>query len=207
MARIDDYYNAKTLSAEKLSGKTIQQLSIASGYEILGETSLKIPFLDRTYSCNVTDFHFTDINTSEKEVPIQEQVLILHYLTGCGYNIAGKWVSFRELPGASFYFGPFVNRAIEPLKMVFGDNPELLVKTGEMIGGKGISEGDGGVFYPVFPQVPLEIIIYKGDDEFPSEATILFDEAAGNILSPEDAAWTASLLVYRLMARSREFSS
>jgi len=31
----------------------------------------------------------------------------------------------------------------------------------------------------------------------------LFDETAGNYLSPEDAAWLAGMLVYRLIALSK----
>jgi hypothetical protein len=45
--------------------------------------------------------------------------------------------------------------------------------------------------------------VWEGDDEFPAEANILFDAAVGDYLSPEDAAWLASLAVYRLMALAR----
>jgi hypothetical protein len=45
--------------------------------------------------------------------------------------------------------------------------------------------------------------LWEGNAEFPSEANILFDETIGDILSPEDVAWLAGMLVYRLTALSR----
>jgi len=62
---------------------------------------------------------------------------------------------------------------------------------------------DVGFEFKVFPKVPLQLILWEGDDEFPPEASILFDETIGEILSPEDVAWLSGMLVYRLIALSR----
>jgi hypothetical protein len=51
--------------------------------------------------------------------------------------------------------------------------------------------------------VPLQLVLYVGDEEFPAEANILFDHSVGEILSPEDIAWLAGMLVYRLIAISK----
>jgi hypothetical protein len=45
--------------------------------------------------------------------------------------------------------------------------------------------------------------VWEGDDEFEPEANIVFDRTIGGILSPEDIAWAAGMVVYRLMALSR----
>jgi len=50
--------------------------------------------------------------------------------------------------------------------------------------------------------VPLQLVLWEGDEEFSSEANILFDENIGDVLSPEDAAWLAGMLVYRLISLS-----
>ena len=63
--------------------------------------------------------------------------------------------------------------------------------------------GDAGFDFTVFPKVPLRLILWQGDDEFPPDASILFDETAGDYLSPEDAAWLAGMVVYRLAALSK----
>jgi hypothetical protein len=51
--------------------------------------------------------------------------------------------------------------------------------------------------------VPLQMVLYVGDDEFPAEANILFDPSIERLLSAEDIAWMAGMLVYRMIALSR----
>ncbi len=139
-----------------------------------------------------------------REVPIQEQVLILHYLLGAAEAApSGNWVAYRELPGAAFYFSAFVKRAVDPLKSVFGRDAAGFRRAAGRLGGVGIPAGDAGFEFAVFPRVPLRLILWEGDDEFGPEANILFDDSAGRILSPEDGAWLAGMLVYRLAALAR----
>jgi len=157
--------------------------------------------INRTYRVRYPDFEFTDDGDSKKEVPIQEQVLILHYMSAAKSVLpTGNWIAYREIPGASFYFSAFVQRAIDPLKKVFGNNIDGLATAAPKINGKPIDIGDAAFEFRVFPKVPLQMIIYQGDEEFPPEANILFDATAGEFLSPEDAAWLAGMVVYRLMA-------
>jgi hypothetical protein len=48
----------------------------------------------------------------------------------------------------------------------------------------------------------VRLILWAGDDEFPAEANIVFDENIAEILSPEDIAWLAGMVVYRLISLS-----
>ena len=205
MARVDDYFNAKKIAVEKLAKESIDDIAICSGFEIINNKKFQIPFLNRTYQASYPDFEFLDMADNDAEVLIQEQVLILHYMSAMESIIpAGTLIAYREIPGASFYFSAFVQRAIDPLKKVFGKNIAALMTAAGKINGKSIDIGDAGFEVFVFPKVPLQMIIYEGDDEFEPEANILFDKTAGAFLSPEDAAWLAGMVVYRLMALGRE---
>lgn len=204
MARVDDYINAKSIALESLSKVTAVDLARSSGFEMLDEHAFRVNFLNRTYRVSYPDFQFVDMSDNTAPVPIQEQVLILHYMNGSKPLLpAGSWIAYREIPGASFYFSAFVKRAIDPLKKVFGKNIAPLVSAASLLNGKPLDVGDAGFEFWVFPKIPIQIIIYMGDDEFEPEANILFDVTAGEFLSPEDAAWLAGMVVYRLMALSR----
>ncbi|GBC63589.1 DUF3786 domain-containing protein [Desulfonema ishimotonii] len=138
-------------------------------------------------------------------MPIQEQVLILHYMMGGTSPVPaspGNWIAYREIPGASFYFGPFVKRAVNPLKKVFGRNVSGLVRAAEMLAGKAIEAGDAGFEFHLLPHAPMRLILWEGDEEFEPEANILFSESIADFFSPEDVAWYAGMLVYRLIALS-----
>ncbi len=205
MPRIDDYKAARALSAEKLAAVEFPALVQRTGFGPAGKAVFDVPFLDRRYHVGYPAFDFTDADDSGSEVPIQEQVLILHYFEAPSVEApAGQWVAYREIRDASFYFSAFVKRAIDPLKKVFGERPEALEKPARRLGGRFLEDlGDSAWEFRLFPRVPLQLIVYAGDEEFPPEANILFDRTIGGILSAEDIAWLAGMLVYRLMALSR----
>ena len=203
MPRIDDYFNAAKIAIEALAKESPKDILKRSGFEADTE-GIRVPFLNRIYRIGIPGFAFSDTASEPKDVPIQEQVLILHYLQASGLQFpTGNWIAYREIQGASFYFSAFVKRAIDPLKSTFGSNIQGLVKAAEQLGGQAIAAGDAGFEFRVLPRIPIQLILWEGDAEFPSEANILFDETIGDILSPEDVAWLAGMLVYRLMALSR----
>ena len=86
---------------------------------------------------------------------------------------------------------------------MFGQNVEGLKIAADLLNAVPIETGDAGFEFRIFPNVTLQMILWIGDDEFPAEANILFDQSIGDILSPEDVAWLAGMVVYRLISLSR----
>jgi hypothetical protein len=204
MARIDDYLQARRLGIAKIADRPMAELSERSGYARVGDNGLVTPLYNRTYHLRAPQFVFDDVEEPGKQIPLQEQVLILHYI---GANElpapAGRWIAYREIPGAAFYMAAFTKRAIDPLKKVFGANLGGLAIAAQRLNGQPVQAGDAAFQFRVFPKIDVQVILWQGDEEFGAEANVVFDAAAGRILLPEDAAWAASLLVYRLMALSR----
>jgi hypothetical protein len=208
MARVDDYIGAKKIAIANLSSNDYEAIKKRSGFAATGENVIQIPFLNKIYRVDYPNFDFVDEpaspNQKPAEVPLQEQVLILHYLMAPpDIEPVGKWIAYREIPGASFYFGPFTKRAIDPLKKVFGDNLSGFEAASNKLGGIRISDGDVGFEFRIFPRIPIRLILWEGDAEFAAEGNILFDESIGRLLPVEDIAWLAGMIVYRLMALSR----
>ena len=205
MARVDDYQNAKIIAVEQLVKGSFSHICQSSGFETVDEKIFRVPFLNRIYHVSWPDFEFTSASEEDSsDIPLQEQVLILHYMLGKGPMVlSGNWVSYREIPGASFYYSAFVKRAINPLKQVFGNNTAGFKSGAELLNATPIEPGDASFEFQLFPRVPVQLILWEGDEEFPSEANILFDDTIEEILSPEDIAWLAGMVVYRLMALSR----
>jgi hypothetical protein len=204
MARVDDYANAKKIALERLAAKSASDIAECSGFALTGGSVFQIPFLDRLYRAEYPEFAFVDVSNADKPIPLQEQVLILHYMdAGKPLAPAGKWIAYREIQGASFYYSAFVKRAIDPLKKVFGKNTAGMAQAAEKLGGVSEHTGDAGFVFRVLPKVPLALILWEADAEFEAEANVLFDSTAGEFLSPEDAVWLAGMLVYRLIALSR----
>ncbi len=203
VARVDDYVEARRIAIETLADRPLDGLAEHAGYAVDGD-SMVIPFLTRNYRLSHPAFELSDADDPAAEVPIQEQVLIFHYLQGASLNAPdGRMIAYREIPGAAFYYSAFVKRAIDPLKAVFGASPETMATGAAALAGVPVEMGDVGYEFTPFPRVPIHLGVWGADEEFGAEANVLFDSSVGRMLSPEDAAWLAGMVVYRLIAKSR----
>lgn len=212
MPRIDDYIQARDLGKKALYEKDPQLISKYAEADIQesdqGEKFFKIPFVGRLIHITWPglDFSYQDSND---DVPIQQQVLILHYLHGSllsgGTTLTGEWISFQDVPDGRFYMDAFIRRAKEPLIKGFGHQPERMMALAlKVFNTAPLDYGDYSIIVKALPHVPMALIIWEGDDEFPPEGNILFDRNVSNILSAEDVAWLAGMVVYPLVGMSRK---
>ena len=147
-------------------------------------------------------FYLPWFNTDKNicEAIDSNKILWLHYLTSNGNkNRSGRLIAYRDIAPALFYEPNFYKRAVKPLIDCFGKKPEKLIELGESLGGRKESFGDASVTIDVLPYLPLTFIIWEGDDEFPPDGNILFDETAKTWFAPEDLAVYASSAVYELI--------
>ena len=119
------------------------------------------------------------------------KVILLHYLLGADGRIDGEWMSFREFESGNLYYSVFHGRALVQLISAFGSDPSRLIATSVKLGGTRVERGDASFDFLFFPHLKMNITIWKGDDEVPASANILFDAAAGRILGAEDLAHIA----------------
>jgi hypothetical protein len=207
MPRVDDYYTAADLTREDLRKHEAGEVAEAAGGEIVKESSgqikLEINFLGRTCTADWPELVFSD-RENGKDLTPQEQVLILHYLAGAqGNALTGKWISYQEIPDGRFYMDAFIKRAKNPLVGNFGSKAKLLRELAvSAYGASPFDHGDVSVVFNAFPYVPVVFILWEGDDEFPPDGNILFDESVAQVLSAEDTAWLAGMAVYPLIGRA-----
>jgi hypothetical protein len=207
MPRVDDYFAAADLTREDLRKREPSQVAESAGGKILRDSSgairLEIGFLGHICTASWPELLFSD-RGSGKDLTPQEQVLILHYLAGAhGNALTGKWISYQEIPDGRFYMDAFIRRAKNPLVGTFGATPERLRELAvSAYGASPFDHGDVSVVFAAFPYVPVVFILWKGDDEFPPDGNILFDESVAQVLSAEDTAWLAGMAVYPLIGRA-----
>jgi len=212
MPRIDDYKQALKMASDQLSDKNPEIVASLSGAEIArdkeGRTKLVLNTLGQKVGITWPDFTF-GAEKAGAEIPIQQQILYLHYLYGAlsssGARAAGEWISFQEIPDGRFYMDAFQRRAKNPMVVSFGEKPELLLKVAtEMYGAVPFNQGDVSVVVRALPHVPVALILWKGDEEFPPEGNILFDRSIIRVLSAEDIAWLSGMVVYPMIGRAKQ---
>jgi len=207
MPRIDDFIQARDISRKELNQKDPGLIAEYSGAEFSGNSdkdgSFSLYFLNKEIMITWPGFDFS-YKDSDNEIPIQQQVLILHYLQGSlktrGPAVTGEWISFQDLPDGRFYLGAFIKRAKDPLLKAFGTSPKLMVEiASKAYGASPLDHGDFSVSLKALPLVPVALVLWEGDDEFPPEGNILFDKNIAELLPAEDIAWIAGMIVYPLM--------
>ncbi|RLB10937.1 MAG: hypothetical protein DRG27_02160 [Deltaproteobacteria bacterium] len=210
MARVDDYKNAAEIAKKELIPKNPKRIASMCGAHFDGSSadniSLELVFLNKKVHITWPDLNMF-YKDSGKELPIQEQVLLLHYMRGClnGAEVTGEWISYKDLPDGRFYMDAFVRRAKLPMLKAFGERPELLVKIAkELFNADEYDKGDYSVLIKALPYVPVVLIIWQGDEEFPPDGNILFDKGIEKIFSAEDIAWLSGMIVYPLAGKAKQ---
>lgn len=198
------YHHAYRLACESLKSADIEERAGKSGASFEkredGNFLIRLAFLNRC--CLI---HFPQITVTYQdeagEVPLWSTIVILHYLINSqGRALTGEWISFRQLSGGEIYYPAFEKRSEKPLLSYFAERMDLFEQSALALGGAKTTAGDKGIIIPALPRVPLALIFWRGDEEFPPEARILFDSTVASYLSTEDVAVLSQQAVFRLIA-------
>jgi len=108
-------------------------------------------------------------------------------------------ISFAQLPGGRAYYNAFKRRAVHQIERVFGSNSQTLHKAGELLDATRLDVGDYSVKIYALPLVPIHVVLWSSNTEFPSSANILFDSSVSHFLSTEQAAMLGELTATRLV--------
>lgn len=128
------------------------------------------------------------------------QALFLYYLsTADGSPPRETWVAFRELPNGWLYHEAFQGYTGDALVRAIGSDLDGFARAAESVGGRPVPLGDAGFAFDALPQVPLSVAYWRGDEEFPPRAQILFDGGAGHYLPTDGLAFLGRHLVDRLL--------
>nr|WP_242833142.1 DUF3786 domain-containing protein [Desulfosporosinus acidiphilus] len=130
---------------------------------------------DQKTICRKADGHVPDA---------MAKIIILNYLASAQPlpETASRWVSIKEIPGGMIFYSAFYKTAISVLIEAFGYHSGLLMTVSRPLGGKIGPFGDKSIVFRAFPEMPLCIILWEGDEEVQANATILYDPSIVHML-------------------------
>ncbi|MAF86171.1 MAG: hypothetical protein CL875_06855 [Dehalococcoidales bacterium] len=202
------YESAYKLAGEQLAKlKDIRQQCLNSGAQYLEVDSKKvitIEYLNQPYQVVLPDVEISLVD-SQEEIPTRDRLLILHYfIRAKGVPITNKIITYQELPQGALYFHVFAKRVIKPLLTHFGQEPQRLITVAEKLGGHKVDCGDIAVTINAFRRVPVTIVLWRGDDEFAPEGSILFDDTISDYLPAEDVVVLCETISWKLVTFLKE---
>ncbi|MBW2623688.1 MAG: DUF3786 domain-containing protein, partial [Deltaproteobacteria bacterium] len=129
------------------------------------------------------------------------RIVAAHYLLHGGQGeTSGEWVAYRDFKDGAFFHPSFAQSVEQEMARLFSGRMPGLEKAGKAVGGKPL-DGLGGdicLRFDAFPFIPLALIFYDADDEFPSSARVLFDSSAPLFLDMECLAVLGMILADEL---------
>lgn len=136
--------------------------------------------------------------------PAFDTAMLLYYLrTADGAPLADRWISFRELPGGTFYVLAYQRYSGDRLARAFGHNPEAFITACRLLGGWPLPAISPHAFaFEPLPRIRLAAVLWPGDDEFPPRANVLFDGAASHYMTTDGLGLLGGGLAGRLVRQA-----
>ncbi len=131
----------------------------------------------------------------------KHRIVTAHYLLHKGRGEeSGEWAAYRDFKDGAFFHPSFAQSVEQRIAQVFSGKIPELKKAGEANGAQPIEGlgGDVSLCFNAFPKIPMALIFYDADDEFPSSARVLFDSSAPNFLDMECLAVLGMILADEL---------
>ena len=136
-----------------------------------------------------------------KPCPEEVQIMLLDYLIrGDATKPCGRWIGFQELPDGSFYRHAFQGYSGDQLVRDLAGDLASFRRAAERLGGDRLEMGDAGYGFRALPHIPLAVVWWAGDEEFPANATVLFDASADRYL-PTDGLAILGRMLCRTLAK------
>ncbi len=155
-----------------------------------------ITLLNSEYVVNLPDKQVLSAKDRSLAGFIEELCILAYLINSQDVPLAGKLTPPQALPGGEFFFRGPHKLDTDKLEKTFGQNPERLYDVMDRFAAKRYKFGDAAIELFILPRIPLTIVIWRGDDEFPARASVLFDQtAAAQLLL--DALWAAANLTIK----------
>jgi hypothetical protein len=141
-----------------------------------------------------------------KSVPFLERykdffrLAVLWYMTSAkNIPATGRLISPLDVKGGMRFFS---GTHVIPLDLIedrFGRDKAAFIERGLRFGSEIASYGDAAVrLYPL-PRVPVTVILWLQDDEYPARATLFFDSTVDFQLSLSDIVWSVAMMATLVM--------
>ncbi|VVS93629.1 DUF3786 domain-containing protein [Desulfoluna spongiiphila] len=171
-----------------------------------GDKAWHIPFFDRTYT--VTPHEISD--ESGLEANHITWVLLSKYMLLCPENPSedASLVTYKDFKDAAPYVGGFRNTASHPISTHFEGAVETLEKQCHALGGQPFATDvscELAFRFQALPRVPVVLLFNDADEDFPAQATLLFQQNASAYLDMECLAMVGSTLAARLKGFSLDY--
>jgi len=177
---------------ERLSQSDPKEVCLRSGAQFDDTTgSYVMSFLQERYrvSPRAKDVELLPGSALPAVPSIELQVILITYLLNAqGVPLANRLVAGSSLKGGKTFFQGAHRFPVEPLVERYGMDPTGFLDKGLSLGAAQERYGDTGLRFSALSRVPVVMVLWQGDEEFPARLSVLFDASIEQHL-PLDAIY------------------
>jgi len=156
-------------------------------------TMIRLPALDRRLL----------IDLAERTVRVEGHgkaryewtILALHYLSAEDRTVDDREVTLTHFADARGYLSVYNGRIIGRFLGAVGRTDAGFRQAAERVGAVPVSWNGACYRFDVFPRLPIKVIRYEGDEDFPPGANIVYHADAGRLLPAEDRIVVAEVII------------
>ena len=135
------------------------------------------------------------------------RLILLNYFSKAkNLPLSGRWISYKDQPGGSVFYPHIRSHIIEPMGKCYDSwEDEKLVAALKDLGFT-LESGQGDLCAKAWfaPRIPLRVIFWRGDEDFPGAFQILFDSTVSDQMHIEDSASLCNLVMDFIQAQIAE---
>jgi hypothetical protein len=165
-----------------------------------------LPFLDRTLVVNPNSRQLEFAGKPGVEPGFRVCLTALLYLLHLDPSLLGPPLSPLELPGGATFFRGHHGLPNAALEERFGREVDSFQAAGKKLGAESRPAGDAALAVQVFPGLVVEVVLWRGDEEFPPQASFTLPAHLDRFWFL-DAVWgLLNLVAQELIAAAAELS-
>ncbi len=114
------------------------------------------------------------------------RLFMIHYLlTAKELEISNEWISEKDIPGGTTFFRGPHEIPTHLISLRFENNMNAFKKRCEQLHGIAVNMADAAYCFKITPRIPVAVLYWTGDDDFPAESKILYDRTIAEHLAPD----------------------
>lgn len=148
------------------------------------DMSYTLPVWGDLYKVSPHRFSVECIKQNNERLHSYFDLFTVHYLLGAKeIEFANQWISEKDIPGgATFFRGPH-EIPTDLITALFNDDIEGFKNRCQHYMGTCLDLGDAGFVFSIAPRVRVAVLYWEGDDEFPAESKLLYDQTIADHLA------------------------
>ena len=162
----------------------------------MGEDCLRLWHYGRRFGVDRREGGISAVSDSGPvEIMPRLNIYTLFHYASPSARLTGEWVPFRELRDGAPFAAAFQRGVLAPLAATFSGQEDRLAQAAEALRGTRLTSS--AYLLLAFACLPVKLLFWEGDGEFPAQANLLFDRSATDFIHIESIVTVATELLYQ----------